>query len=447
MRSRVARRGTWLAAAVGLTLMITACGGGNTNDQNTDEEAVIEGSSAPALAAMVKTDGAPTEPTGTLHFGSWISNNSFDPQLISTNQAVNLFAVYDPLFQIDEKHQPLPWLVAEWESASPTSVRLTLRDDVVFHDGSKFNAEALKANLERAKTITASANANMYDPIESVTVESEYVALVEFSRPYPNFFYNMATSAGFMISPKAIAEGKDLTQEPAGSGGWLFEADKYVPGSKQVYTANPNYWNPDAVRIQEIDITIITDPSARLNAYSTGQIDVITYVPDANKALVETDGSRVLSDLTIAVGILIQDREGTVVPAFGDERVRQAMALLADREGFNAAVLGGSGYPAGGFSAPGTLWYDESLNERGRDVEKAKQLLAGPRSPRPWWPSSRCSPTAASRRRSSICRCRSTPPHPVGVSTASPTSSRPPSTSTSGGRGRPPTTARTTRSS
>ncbi|MGB3437252.1 MAG: ABC transporter substrate-binding protein [Actinophytocola sp.] len=373
MHPRVTRRAVGLGALVtALALTAGACGGGTESAGGTNP---LENTSAEPLKTMVKTDGAPDKPTGTLRIGSWISNNSFDPVAVTLIQGQNLQPAYDTLFQIDHDHEPVPWLVTEWEEPSDTSARLTLRDDVTFHDGTPFDAQAVKVNLERAAKTTTSPNANMYSLIESVTVESEFVAVVNFTRPYPNFYYNMSTPAGMMVSPKAIQEKRDLSGEPAGSGGWRWDAGKFVEGTKQVYTANPDYWNPDAVKVQTVEIGIYADPTARLNAFTSGQIDLMTYVPDANKASVEAADNRVFSDLTIATSLVILDRGGKLVPALADERVRQAIGLLLDREGFNQSVLGGSGLPAGGFASPTTPWRDEALDQRKPDVAKAKKLL------------------------------------------------------------------------
>ncbi|MGX1702004.1 ABC transporter substrate-binding protein [Microbacterium sp. NPDC055357] len=366
------------ALALSAALFLTACSGGSGGAPTNApvDKNLLEHTSYEALQAMIVADGAPAEPTGTVRYGSWISNNGFDPQSLTTHQGSNLQPGYEPLFQLDEKLEPLPWLVSEWDEVDETSVRLTLQEGVVFHDGGEWNAEALKANLDRAAATTTSPNYNMYQLVESVAVEDDLVALVTFTQPYPNFYYNFATTAGFMISPKALAEGRDLSSTPAGSGGWVFQEDEFVEGSKQVWEANTDYWNPDAVKIERIETNIYTDPTARLNAYSSGQIDIISYVPDANLALVETDDSRVFSDLTIATTFLLQDRDGTIVPALGDEKVRQAIGLLIDREGFNAAVLGNSGLPSGGFSSPALPWFNQELDERVRDVEASKELLA-----------------------------------------------------------------------
>ncbi|GAB3429241.1 ABC transporter substrate-binding protein [Actinophytocola sediminis] len=372
MHSRVTRRATVGALVTAMAMAASACGGGATPAGGGNP---LEDTSAEPLQAMVKADGAPATPTGTLRVGSWISNASFDPVADTLIQGQNHQPAYDTLFQIDQEHQPVPWLVTEWDAPSDTSARLTLREDVVFHDGTPFNAQAVKVNLERAAKALTSPNANMYALIESVTVESEFVAVVNFTRPYPNFYYNMATPAGMMVSPTAIQEGRDLSREPAGSGGWRFDASKFVDGSKQVYTANPDYWNKDAVKVQTVEVTIYTDPAARLNAFTSGQIDIMTYVPDANKASVETGVNRVFSDLTISTTLVILDRAGKIVPALGDERVRTAMGLLLDRDGFNTSVLGGSGLPAGGFSSPTTPWHDESLDSRKPDIDQAKKLL------------------------------------------------------------------------
>lgn len=377
MRTRVTRRGAMIGAlALTVALVLGACGGGGRGGGGGSAEDPLKHTSREALQQMVRTEGAPDKPTGTLRIGSWISNNSFDPVQVSLIQGQNLQPAYDPLFQLDQDNRPVPWLVTEWTAPSDTSVRLTLRKDVVFHDGAPFNAAAVKVNLERAAAAKTSPNANMYALIKSVTVESEYVAVVHFTRPYPNFYYNMATPAGMMVSPAAIQQHKDLSREPAGSGGWRWDPAGFAEGSKQVYTANPDYWNPNAVKVETIQIGIYTDPSARLNAFTSGQIDVMTYVPDANKASVESAGTRVFSDLTIATSLVILDRKGTVVPAFGDQRVRTAIGLLLDRDGFDASVLGGSGLAAGGFASPTTKWYDAQLDSRKPDVARAKALLA-----------------------------------------------------------------------
>jgi peptide/nickel transport system substrate-binding protein len=322
-------------------------------------------------------DTAPASPQGTLRIAHWLEALAMDPARATTHQAYLLMPAYDTLLDIDSQFQPKPRLATAWEQTDPQTYRLTLRDDVTFQDGSKFDAENVKLNLERDKTVAGAPNANMFEPIESVTVESPTVAVVHTNRPYPNFLYNMSTIAGAMVSSEAIRNNADLTRETAGSGGWIWDKAAHQEGSKHVYHANPNYWNKDAVRVENIEFQIITDDAARLNAIQSGQIDLATNIPPDQVPSLAGTGLNVLSDYTITSALEIFDRGGAKVPAFGDPNVRKAVGLLIDRTGYNQSVYGGQGDgTVGGFASPATHWYDPALDARTSNVDEAKKLLA-----------------------------------------------------------------------
>ncbi|GAA0556317.1 ABC transporter substrate-binding protein [Actinomadura livida] len=354
-----------MAAAVALAtgLALTACGGGTTGDTG---------------GSLVDKAGAPSTPAGTLRMAAWQETPSMDPVRTTTQNGMLIFPEYDTLTVVDAEFQPQPWLATSWTQPDSKTWEFKLRDDVTFHDGSKFDAETVKLNLERAKKVTGGPYTNIYAPISEVEAVDPATVRVSFSTPQPNFPYSMSTVAGAMISPKAVKDETDLTRAAAGSGGWIWQKEAHREGAEHVYKANPDYWNKDAVRAETISVKIMQEDNARLNALQSGQVEVMSTLQPDQADAAQSAGLRVLTDLTSTGTFLIMDREGKKVPAFAKPEVRQAIGLLLDRDAYNKALLSGKGDPkGGGFAAPGSPWHDASLDGFNKaDAAKAKELLA-----------------------------------------------------------------------
>lgn len=361
------RRVCGVAAVVALALGLTACGGANNKTSSQSE----------SKSGIVKTDGAPSSPTGTLKIGVFQETPSLDPPRTTQQNNTIMDAVYDTLTACDAKGNVSPWLATKWSQPDPSTWEFKLRDDVTFHDGSKFDAETVKLNLERDKTIEGGPWGYIYDTIKAVTVVDPTTVQVQFTSPQPSFPLQMCQVAGGMVSPQAIKAGTDLTRTEAGSGGWIWNAAEHQEGTKHILDANPNYWNKDAVLVKTIEVDIIADTSARMNAAQAGQIDVMGTV-DGNMFNAAKDaGLTIQSSIAFNVTLAIFDRKGTIVPAFASQEVRQAMQLLVDVNGYNKAVFGGNGDATLSLGAKGTYWYDDSLTKKyALNVKKAKQMLA-----------------------------------------------------------------------
>lgn len=385
------RRSTKLAAVLtAAALAFTACGGdddtgapGTEGTESPSSDAADDSSEEPSVTdapATTAADGPGAAPSGTLRYSNWQETPSMDPAATTVQNGVTLFPTYDTLTNLDETFEAVPWLATSWEQPDPLTWRFELRDDVVFHDGSAFDAETVKLNLERGKTIEGGPYLNIYGLIDTVEVVDTYTADVKFNSPSPNFPTLMGSLAGAMVSPQAITDGVDLTRTAAGSGGWIWDADAHVEGSMHVYNANPEYWNPDAVRVERIELMIIEDDGARQNALESGQIDIMATVREANQQSVRDAGFQVFSAPAQTASVLIHDRGGELVPALADERVREAIGLLIDRNAYNSAVYAGTGDASiGGFASPGTPFYSADLdasNPPSADVERARELLA-----------------------------------------------------------------------
>lgn len=356
---RRSRLWTTTALLGALVLGVTACSGGSTASEAADE---------------------PSGPQGVLRLSNYIETSSFDPALTVVQAGVPIFAEYDTLTSYDSEGKLAPWLATSWEQPDANTWRFKLRDDVDFHDGSHFDATTVKLNLERAKALKASPYAYIYSLIESVTVVDEYTAEVRLTSPWPSFAEDMAQVSGAMVSPKAIQENADLTRAPAGSGGWIWDKASHVESSKHVLRANPDYWNPDVVRAETIEVQILPDANARLNGVESGQLDIAARMPARQWDAAEAAGLKLHGDYIETSVLLILDRGGKLVPAFAEPKVREAVGLLLDRNAFAKVIHAGhSDASVGGFSAPDSPFYSKALdadNPAEADVARAKKLLA-----------------------------------------------------------------------
>jgi peptide/nickel transport system substrate-binding protein len=317
-------------------------------------------------------------PADVLRIADFSDVTTFDPALTQVTQAGYLYPVYDTLVRQSADHQLVPHLATGWEQTSPTALRFTLRDDVVFHDGSPFDASVVKANLERAKASTGNPNASTFATMSEVVVVDPTTVDVIFSAPSPPFLIEMSMVQGMMVSPAAIAGDVDLTREPHGSGPWIWDPEASQDGVRQVYRLNERYWQPELQGVDRIEISVVADNQARLAALQSGQVDVV-YTAAADQVGAAEDGGFTVHALDLdAHWIQIVDRQGARVPALADARVREAIAHAIDRNGYVAAVYRGVGSASGGLISPALgHWYDEALADVPTfDPELSRRLLS-----------------------------------------------------------------------
>jgi peptide/nickel transport system substrate-binding protein len=286
-------------------------------------------------------------------------------------------AVYDKLLNLDADGQPVANLATEW-SYDETGMRLslTLRDDVTFTDGAPFDAEAVKANLEHAKSATGEAGSAL-GAVDSVEVVDESHVDVVLSRPDPSIPQALARSSGYMASPEALGN-PDLETDPVGSGPYVLDQDASTPGSTYVYTRNEDYWNAEEFPFDSLEIRFLDDTTAMLNGLRSGQLNGVYASTSDVVSGAEDAGLNVTSYANGGIeGLYLWDRDGALVPALADVRVRQAINHAMDRETIVDVVKGGLGQPTVQMFGPSSPAYDESLEETYEyDVERAEELMA-----------------------------------------------------------------------
>lgn len=289
------------------------------------------------------------------------------------NEAPYLQAVYDTLVRVTPDAEIVPWLATEW-SYDPTNTVLTmsLRDDVTFTDGTKFDADAAAQNLLRFRDGTA-PNRGALATLKQASAIDPSTLKVELTQPDPTFIYYLSRNAGLMSSP-AHFDAPDEKTNPVGSGPYTLNTVETVSGSKYVFDQNPDYWAEDEQQFEHLTINVYSI-QASLNAIQGNQIDGALLDP-TRIPQIESTGYHIGRQQQNWTGLILFDRNGAMNPALGDVRVRQAINHAIDREALLDTALGYGAVTSQVF-AEANPGYDPTLdNAYPYDPERAKQLLA-----------------------------------------------------------------------
>ncbi|MBN9188361.1 ABC transporter substrate-binding protein [Microbacterium sp.] len=256
--------------------------------------------------------------------------------------------------------------------------QFTLRDDATFADGTKVDAAAVVASLEAVRD-GSYFQSNIWQYFTSISADGTDAVTIKLSQPVANIEHLLTPEGGnaYIVNPKALKNTKALANATDGSGPYVYDAASSVANSSYVFTRNPHYYAPDLVKADKVVVKNIADPNAVLNAAETGQVD-IGLADSTVAAAAEKAGLKVMSIPTAAYGIGLYDRAGTLVPALGDLRVRQAINIALDRKSITSSVIsGGLGVPTDQLTVKGLPGYSADLEDYyPYDIAKAKQLLA-----------------------------------------------------------------------
>jgi peptide/nickel transport system substrate-binding protein len=293
-----------------------------------------------------------------------------------SNESPYLQAVYDTLLRAEPDGTITAGLATEWEwDESKTVLTLTLRDDVTFTDGEPLTAQVAADNLTRLRDGTSAA-APYLAGMTSVSAPDDTTLVITLNAPDPALTVYLTQNVGLVGSP-AMFDSPDAKTAPIGSGPYVLDADETVVGSTYVYEANEEYWDPESVHYDTVEITFYGDPTALMNAVKGGQVDatalqVASQIPEAESA-----GFSAQTTEQSWTGFILADREGKINPAIGDVRVRQAINYALDRDALLKAIDAGLGTVTTQVFAENSTAYAEELDGAyPYDPDKAEELLA-----------------------------------------------------------------------
>jgi peptide/nickel transport system substrate-binding protein len=339
------------------------------------------------LAALALATALPAA-AQTLRFGLAEDPDALDPTLARTFVGRVVFtALCDKLVDIAPDLKIVPQLATEWTFASDNkSVTMKLRPGVTFHDGEKFDAEAVKFNIERHKTMQGSQRRGELSAVTTVDVVDPLTVRINLSAPFAPLLATLTDRAGMMVSPKAAKElGDKFSTKPACSG--PFRLVERVAQDRIVLERYDGYWNKAQVHLQRIEFRPFTDASVRLANLRSGQLDILERLAATDVPEVRKDSRLKLGSITElgyqGITINIGKSEKAKSPIGSNARIREAFELSIDREALVQVVFNGEFQPGNQWVPPTNPNYVKSVPMPKRDLARAKALLAEAGNPAP----------------------------------------------------------------
>jgi peptide/nickel transport system substrate-binding protein len=288
------------------------------------------------------------------------------PYAVAHSVMMNIF---DPLVWRDNEGNFQPGLAESWEvSEDGTEFTFHLKEGVTFHDGSPFDAEAVKFNFDRiADPETQSGFAStLLGPYDHTEAVDPLTAKVVFSAPAPGFLDGASQAFLGMVSPAAVAaSGPDFGRNPVGTGFMRFV--EWAPQDHITLERNADYnWAPPIfahtgpANAESITFRFFPEGATRLAALQAGDADIVDSVLNSDLTILESDAAYSVLRAD-ALGLPIVILLNTAAAPTDDVAVRKALNFALDRQQMVDIAMFGASQPATGPLAPGTPYYSAEV--------------------------------------------------------------------------------------
>jgi peptide/nickel transport system substrate-binding protein len=288
-------------------------------------------------------------------------------------------SLYDKLVDTDENLTLVPMLAMSWTiSPDGKTVTLKLRQGVKFHDGTPFDANAVKFNFDRMQDSKfPSARRSEIGPIQKVAVVDPYTIQISLEKPYSPLLYVLTDRAGMMVSPAAaVKEGVNFALHPVGTGPFRFV--EKIPQDHVTLDRNPDYWMKGRPALDRVIYRPIVDDNARVANLKSGDVDIINIVPLPQIKQLTQEASKPGARFHLLergafqwYGVWLN----VTKPPFDNKLLRQALNATIDRYVIANVVLQASAYPAYSFFPNGTPAYEPTWKIPSRNIALAKEKL------------------------------------------------------------------------
>ncbi|KHL13399.1 peptide/nickel transport system substrate-binding protein [Mumia flava] len=339
------------------------------------KKALLRSSVVPAMVAALalagcsgSSDGSDSD--GSAASGTLAANWGGFPESWAPGaemEAGYMRVPYETLVALGEGGEIEPVLATEWEQTDD-ALTLTLREGVTFHDGTPFDGEAVKANIEAIQGSQGPYSAPL-QVVESVEVVDDQTVTLNLASPTPSLLTFLSTRGAPMASPEAIADGSVAT-DPVGTGPWAYDESASSSGTQMSFTAYDDYWGED-VGFDTIELYAIEDDNAAAAALASGEIDLgdsETYVQSQFEG---RDNIETLSYPAIRNNLQFFDRGPGGV--FEDVDVRRAACYAIDQQ--VVADLAGDMVSATQHFAEGEPGYNDQIDGYPVDTDEANSLM------------------------------------------------------------------------
>ncbi|MEV7025456.1 ABC transporter substrate-binding protein, partial [Kitasatospora sp. NPDC093558] len=348
----------WAGAGIGAIGALAACGGGAGGGASRDAAPTGAANEQPRTGGTLKV-GALGKASATTRDPHGTQANESDYLIISL--------LYDTLTVPGDKTNTAPRLAASWKPSEDLKTwRFTIADGAKFHDGTPVTAEDVVWSLKRLRN-TPSGKSRL-PGIQPEGIGAEDAKTVVLVSDYPNAELPLLTRLTTFVLKKDTKD--DAVAGAPGTG--PFKLDWYRDGNARLVRNDD--WYGGKPPLDAIEVRLFESPQAMANALLAGQIDVASNVGAVAARTAESrkDVQVLRRPNDMAMPIVMRTADGP----FADPKVREALRLAVDRDAMVKQILSGYGSAANDILGTGDPGYAKDIPQRGRDLAKAKQLLA-----------------------------------------------------------------------
>ncbi|XOQ47372.1 MAG: Heme-binding protein A [Eubacteriales bacterium] len=355
---------SFVLAAVIACAGLTACSGGSTGSTASGSESA-SGTKSRAQDTLIYAQGA--DPRG------------LDPALVDDGESAKIMVnIYEGLLKYDKDSTKVePCLAESWDvSDDGLTYTFHLRKGVKFQDGTDFNADAVKFNIERQLPPKVTEDMGyasfVYGSVKSVEAVDQYTVKITMKTACTPFLNNLAMSLGApMVSPKALQDNNNnVNEHPCGTGPYKFVS--WTKGQNVVLTRNDNYWGTKAVT-KNVIFKFIKDNSARVVALNNGEADIIDGIDATVVSQIESAGNKIYEAPGMNINYLAYN---TTKAPFNDAKVRTAISQAVNVPELVKSLYQGYADAATSILPTFMPGYDAGIKQAAYDVEAAKKALA-----------------------------------------------------------------------
>lgn len=374
-----------LLTAAAVAASLAACGGsGSQTPSGTTTAASTDAGTSSAAAEPGASISRDTDITAAIP----VDFTTMDPMDTSDTLSGGIQRmIMDGLFGFDDEMELIPLLATEYTAnEDATEFTIKLREGISFTDGTPWNADAAKANLDRwgDKTLGLKRTTLLCNIIDHTDIVDDYTVTVKLTESFGAFINTLAHPACVIVSPKVIEAGPEAcASAPVGTGQYKFV--EWIAGETTKLELNPDWWGFDAdicggtaladadAGFKSITFRPVSENATRVAMLQSGDAQVIWPAPtESVDALAKDPNITVGKGEGIVVRFLMLNTQKEI---FKDKRVRQAVNYALDKDAYVAVVKNGLASVATSVIGPATSFY--KANEPYKyNVEKAKELLA-----------------------------------------------------------------------
>jgi len=332
------------------------------------------------LACGLVAPAFATPSDNTLRIGLREDTDVLDPTLSGTYVGRIIFAgMCDKLFDYDTKLNIVPQLATGYEYKDPTHLILHLRSGVLFQDGEKLDAAAVKYSLERHLTMPRSLRKGEINDIESINVVDPLTVELVLKEPNAALLAQLADRSGIVVAPEVAQKaGAGFGLHPVCAGPFKFV--ERVPQQKVVLERFKRYWDAKSIHVDRVEYIPLVNPAVTLANLQTGQLDIAERIVPTDVATVEKDPKLdIVMDTSLAnEGIIFNLANGPASknPVGMSAKLRQAFELAISRDALIHVVYNGLYTPLAQANPPSSQFYVPSIVPPKRDIDAAKALVA-----------------------------------------------------------------------